>query len=138
MKQIFFLPFTRNWNGDGLTATLETLVSTAMENAFVRNHHSIAFPAIGCGQFFCSVTTVAEAMVKAAYEQSNKYKLSVIFVIEPNRMDVYEEFLKQVAFVTPAVPHYFPKIVASLTVENSCIEIISGDLTQENVTHLFP
>ena len=130
MKTIFFLPLANSLNETQWKTNLENFVSTAMENAFVRNYHTVAFPAIGCGMFGCSVKIVAETLVKTAHEHGNKRKISVIFVIEPTRTDVYEEFQNQVALINPPLNNLF------VTIENSNIEIINGDLTTENVN--FP
>lgn len=131
MKTILFLPFPISFGDIQLKTNLENFVSTAMEDAFVRNYHTVAFPAIGCGKFGCPIKIVAETMVKTAYEQGNKRKISVTFVIESNRTDVYEEFQKQVVLINPPLKSLL------VPIENSSIEIVSGDLTTENVNLLI-
>ncbi|CAF3951069.1 unnamed protein product, partial [Rotaria sp. Silwood1] len=68
-KKVYFLPWKTNSDPSLLRQSIEKFVSDAIERAVMEKYKSIAFPAIGCGQFGCPIRLVAEAMVQEAYRK---------------------------------------------------------------------
>ncbi len=52
---------------------------------------------IGCGQYDCSIDVVAETMVSEAKHrlQVLNYPMEVVFVLQADRQDLYDTFIKQ-------------------------------------------
>ncbi|CAF3826976.1 unnamed protein product, partial [Rotaria sp. Silwood1] len=103
-KKVYFLPWKTNSDPSLLRQSIEKFVSDAIERAVMEKYKSIAFPAIGCGQFGCPIRLVAEAMVQEAYRKLQKSSISVSFIIETKRTDVYDEFQKQLDTLKASLP----------------------------------
>jgi hypothetical protein len=127
---------------------LEKFVSDAIEKALTEKYKSIAFPAIGCGKFGCSISLVAQAMIGEAQRTLQKHNLSILFVIQPERTDIYDEFQKQINMLqlpsslspTPELPQSLlipqpaePVIIIAVTVNKGTIEVEKGDITAQKV-----
>jgi hypothetical protein len=95
-KMIYFLPWKKMSDESLLRTTLGKFVSDAIEKAVTEKYKSIAFPAIGCGEFGCSISHVAQAMVEKAYIKLQSHAISISFVIQPERTDIHDEFQKQI------------------------------------------
>ena len=72
-----------------------------MDKAIAENYQTIAFPAIGCGGFACSVSLVAQAMVEEAHRKLQSHTISVSFIIQPQKTNIYDEFQKQIDLLQP-------------------------------------
>ena len=103
-----------------------------MERAETDGYRSIAFPAIGCGKIGTSVGLVAESMVQTARAESATRGISVSFIIERERKDVYDEFQKQIAAFEQLMTPPDAQSV-STTIGNSKIEVVIGDITLQQV-----
>ncbi|CAF2735942.1 unnamed protein product [Rotaria sp. Silwood2] len=133
-KMIYFLPWKANSDESILCKSIENFVSDALEEAVKHNYRSIAFPAIGCGQFGCSISLVARAMVEEVYRQLNMHQISVSFVIQQDRTDIYDEFRHQInslKSIQPSLSDKFRTIHA--TFEKGVIAVEMGDITKEKV-----
>jgi hypothetical protein len=129
-KKIYFLKWTKNGNEDLLRKSLKKFVSDATVKAVDEKYKSIAFPAIGCGKLGCPINVVAEAMVEEAHHQSINKSISVLFVIQPGKNDVYDEFQKQISLVQQHLPA--SNEMAS-RVGKGIIQIETGDITTQKV-----
>ncbi|CAF1154227.1 unnamed protein product [Adineta steineri] len=94
-KMVYFLPWKKDSDALLLHKSFEKFVSDAVEKAVLEKYQSIVFPAIGCGKFGCSITIVAQAMVGEAHRMFQKYPISISFIIQPERTDIYDEFKKK-------------------------------------------
>ena len=137
-KMIYFLKWKADSDPSVLQKSIEKFVSDAMEKAVSENYQSIDFPAIGCGQFGCSISLVAQTMVSEAYQKLQKHGIPVTFVIQSERADVHDEFQKQInSLQQPPSPTETPKII-SATINKGSIEVYKGDLTAQKVPiHTF-
>ncbi|CAF3391131.1 unnamed protein product [Rotaria sp. Silwood2] len=103
-----------------------------MKQAANDNCRSIAFPAIGCGLAKCSTSLVAQTMIQEVHRQLAKYPLSVIFVIKPERSDIYDEFNKEIRLLQePKQPSNVEYI--STTIGTGTIEVEKGNITKQKV-----
>ena len=145
---IYFLPWKNNTDASLVHKSLEKFVSDAVEKASTEKYRGIAFPAIGCGKFGCSISLVAQAMVGEAQRTLHKHNLSILFVIQPERTDIHDEFQKQINMLqplsslppTPELPQSLltpqpaePVIKIAVPVKNGIIEVEKGDITTQKV-----
>jgi hypothetical protein len=132
-KMVYFLKWKADSDTSLLRKSIGKFVADAMEKAISEKYQSIAFPAIGCGQVGCSLSLVAQTMVEEAHRKSQKHGISVTFVIQPQRADIYDEFQKQINLLQqPPLPTESTKII-SATINKGSIEVSMGDLTAEKV-----
>ncbi len=131
-KKIYFLEWKKNDDRTILRQSIEKFISNAIEHARNENYQSIAFPAIGCGKFGCPVDIVAQTMVEEARRKLLTHSISVLFVIEPGKNNIYDEFQKQInSLQKPQLP---PRSkVISATIGKGIIEVEQGDITLEKV-----
>lgn len=97
-KRIFFVKWEPDKNDAKLRQSLVDLVWTVIQNVMAHKFTSLAFPAIGCGQYACSVDIVVKTLARQMKEQLSQrdLQLTVRFVIESSQQNVYDEFCKQV------------------------------------------
>ncbi|CAF1429504.1 unnamed protein product [Adineta steineri] len=128
-KTIYFLPWQPDADLIKFCDSVKTFVSNAMEKAASESYQSIAIPAIGCGLHGCSISLVAGTFVKEVHRQLFKYPMSVSFVIQPDRKDVYDEFQKQISLIQQA-SEIKP---ISMTIGKGTLEIQLADITTQKV-----
>ncbi len=131
-KAVYFVPWKPNPDPKKLCQSIEQLIKNVMQKAASENYQSIAFPAIGCGEYGCPINLIAETFVQQVRELLPKYPISIRFVIQPEKIDVYEEFRKQLGpsgqqDETTASPP------ASLNIGKGIIEIEKGNITKQKV-----
>jgi hypothetical protein len=129
-KVVYFLPWKPDVDVTKCCESIKNFVSDAMNKAASENYRSITFPAIGCGEYLCSINLVAQTIVNKAYHQLFKYPMSVSFVIQPDRSDIYYEFQKQLKLIQQS-PEIKPVLV---TIGKGKIEVHMGDITAQNVS----
>ncbi|CAF1256157.1 unnamed protein product [Didymodactylos carnosus] len=97
-KRIFFVSWTPYTDETILRQSIIDFMSNSIQNAIAHNFKSIAFPAIGCGDYNCSIDIVVKTMVKEAKNQLTirNVPLQILFIIQPNKQNIYDEFCKQV------------------------------------------
>lgn len=132
-KCVYFLPWKPNSDDSVFRTSIKTFVANAMSRAVLENYRSIAFPAIGCGQLGCSANVIAEVMVEEAYPLSQKHGISVMFVIQAQKTDVYDEFQKQIKAKQPLAKPTPPPKPISVTIKKGMIEVEKGDITTQKV-----
>ncbi len=131
-KQIYFLPWKQHQEGNALGNSLKNFVSTAIEQAVAANYRSIAFPAVGCGKFGCSVSIVAEAMVKEARQRMVKHPISISFIIQPQRTDIYDEFRKQIGSSQQNEQSSNTRTISMIS-GTATVQVAVGDITTDQV-----
>jgi O-acetyl-ADP-ribose deacetylase (regulator of RNase III) len=134
-KAIYFVPWKPSSDEHRLCESLEQLVTNVIKKAKSENHRSIAFPAIGCGGFECSTSVIAKTLVSACQQLLTKYPLSILFVIQPEKTDIYDEFRQQIGsskYGQSTMKE--PPIL--LRIGNGIIEVKKGDLTKQTVIFL--
>ncbi|CAF4258476.1 unnamed protein product, partial [Rotaria sp. Silwood2] len=131
-KQIYFLSWKADADVSILRESIENFVSDAFEKAVEENHRSIAYPAIGCGQFGCSIDLVAQAMIREVHRKQQGHDISVTFVIQEARTDIYDEFQNQIQLLEAEMSPTDLKTM-SATVKKGVIEIEQGDIIKQEV-----
>ncbi|CAF3262026.1 unnamed protein product [Rotaria sp. Silwood2] len=137
-KVIYFIPWEPDSDETVLGTSLKKLVSNAIEKAVNGNYKSIAFPAIGCGQYGCSLSLVAKTLIEEAHQLQTLYPIAVSFIIQPDRTDIYDEFKNQIDLLesseqleplerTPETP------TVSLPIGNGTIIVEKGNITTQKV-----
>ncbi|CAF1166896.1 unnamed protein product [Adineta steineri] len=132
-KQIYFLPCKCSEDENLLRDALKNFLATIIKAAVAANYQSIAFPAIGCGRMGCSVQSVAEIMVSEVRCQIKQYPISVSFIIQPEKQDIYDEFQKQINSDQPLRIKISNTRTISTSVRNATIEVTMGNITTQNV-----
>lgn len=96
-KSIFFLRWEPDSDDDALRQSIVDLISNVIQSTRSHGYTSIAFPAIGCGDYKCSINVVVKTMVREMKRNMEERKLPwmVRFIIHPSQSDVYDEFCKQ-------------------------------------------
>jgi hypothetical protein len=131
-KQIYFLPWKVNSDTSILQQSIEKFVSDAIEKAAKEGYQSIAFPAIGCGKYGCSISLVAQAMVEEADRQLLKHGILVLFVIQPERTDIFDEFQKQIHLLQSQQSAGGVEAI-STPIGRGIIAVEEGDITSQRV-----
>jgi hypothetical protein len=132
-KMVYFLQWEIKSDASLLSKSIQKFVSDAMEKAVTDKYRNIAFPAIGCGQIGCSISLVAQAMIEEAHRQTQKHGISILFVIQPERTDIYDEFQKQINFSQQPPQSVEAVKSISTAVNKGIIEVEQGDITAQKV-----
>ncbi|CAF5018093.1 unnamed protein product [Rotaria sp. Silwood1] len=103
-KIIYFIPWEPDSDETLFCKSLKKFVSNAIEKAVNDNYKSIAFPAIGCGQYGCSLSLVAKTLIEEAHQLGSLHPIAISFIIEPDRTDIYDEFKKQISLLDSSKP----------------------------------
>ncbi|CAF1454869.1 unnamed protein product, partial [Rotaria sordida] len=131
-KAIYFVSWQPNSDPNILSQSIEQLVSNVIEKAASENYKSIAFPAIGCGRYGCSIDLVAQIFVRQVQRQLTKYPIMISFVIHPDGTDIYNEFQKHIGSVHEQEKFSSTKSI-STKIGQGTIEVKKGDITKEIV-----
>lgn len=114
-KQLFFLKWEPNNNNDDelLKQSIDDLIHNLVQNLLSYNFTSIAFPAIGCGEYGFNLNVLIKALVRSFRYQLIKRRLSwtIHFVIEPQHQQIFDEFSRQILASNQS--HSFVFLVAS-------------------------
>jgi len=132
-KRIYFIYWQVESQIDLIKKSLENLISIAMQKAHDDNYRTIAFPAIGCGHYNYSLQLVAQTMVNKAHQEQILHKISVSFIIQSTKKDLFNYFDKQISLLNQSTSMDF----ISTTIQNSLIQIEKGDITKQKVNYIF-
>lgn len=136
-KEVYFVPWQPNPDQNKLCESLKQLVFETIEKAASQKYTSIAFPAIGCGEYGCSISLIAETLIDVAQEQLNKYRMKILFVIQADKTDAFEEFQHQIG-LSDSAEQSSTKNKMSLNVGKATVVIERGDITkQEAITSFY-
>ncbi|CAF2895813.1 unnamed protein product [Rotaria sp. Silwood2] len=130
-KAIYFVLWKPSSDPNILCQSIRKLVSNVIEKAISENYKSIAFPAVGCGEYGCSIQLIAETFIEEIYEQLIEYSMKILFVIQPDRINIYNEFQKQLHLFQQQQTSTTKSI--SIMIEEGKIEIEQGDIIKQNV-----
>ena len=90
-REIYFLPWTSNSDVQILQRTIKKFLSDAIEKAVHDHHQTIAFPAIEC-----STDLLTQILIAEVDQQLFMHSISVLFIVEPNRTDIYDRFRHEI------------------------------------------
>ena len=132
-KAIYFVPWKPSSDQNSLCQSIEQLVENVIKRAASEKFQTIAFPAIGCGEYGCPIDLIAKTFVSHCQQLLTKYSVSVVFVIQPEKTEIYHNFQRyidsskhrQTTVKEPPI---------SLRIGNGMIEVKKGDITQQQVT----
>ncbi|CAF1500604.1 unnamed protein product, partial [Rotaria sordida] len=110
---------------------IKEIHKSCIKKAINENYKSIAFPAIGCGEYGCSIQLIAETFIEEIHEQLIEYSMKILFIIQPNRIDIYNEFQKQLNIFQSQQTSTSQSI--SIMIGEGKIEIEQGDIIEQNV-----
>ncbi|CAF2777975.1 unnamed protein product [Rotaria sp. Silwood2] len=131
-KRIYFLPLKPSSDTSILCKSIKKFVSNALEKALKQNYQSITFPAIGCGQFRCSVSVIAGAMIREVHRKLKMPDMSVSIIIQPEKADIYDEFQKQIHLLESTLSTDKLRTIFAIS-EKGIIVVEKGDITMQNV-----
>lgn len=132
-KCVYFLPWKPNSNDSVFRTSIKRFVADAMSKAVLDGYRSIAFPAIGCGQLGCSADVIAQVMVEEVYQLSQKQEISVMFVIQTGKTDVYDAFQKQIKIKQQLTEPTSPLKPIAVPINTGMIKVEKGDITTQKV-----
>ncbi|CAF1227586.1 unnamed protein product [Adineta steineri] len=97
-KQIFFIKWDPDRNEDVLQQSIVDFIWNIIQNIILYKFTSVAFPAIGCGQYRCPTNIVVKTMVKEIKHQlaMRNIPLTVKFVIQPKQQTIFNQFCNQI------------------------------------------
>ncbi|CAF3804516.1 unnamed protein product [Adineta steineri] len=97
-KQIFFIKWNPDKNKDVLRQSIVDFISNVIQNVILYEFTSVAFPAIGCGQYGCLTNIVVKTMVKEIKHQlaMRNIPLKVKFIIQPTQQTLFNQFCNQI------------------------------------------
>ncbi|CAF3180149.1 unnamed protein product [Rotaria sp. Silwood2] len=129
---IYFIPWKPHSDENLLRKSLQKFISIAMEKAAYDGYRRIAFPAIGCGEYGCSVNLVAQIFIEEIHRLLTTYSISVSIVIEPSKKAIYHAFQAQIdrLYITQQELNYSG---ISSDIGKGKLEIKMGDITREKV-----
>ena len=115
-KRIFFVKWQPDKDDAKLRQSLVDLIWNVIQNVMAYKFTSLAFPAIGCGKYACSVNIVVKTLVREMKNQlsTRDLQLTVKFVIQADQQHIYDEFCKQVLATQQGISIYFLLIFFSL------------------------
>ena len=135
-KAVYFVPWKPDSDHSLLSQSIEKLVKNVMKKAASENYQSIAFPAIGCGAFGCPIDLIAQTFITQCQQQLTKYPLSILFVIQPGKTEIYDEFRRHMGS-SKHEPTTVKEPPVSQTIGSGVIEVKKGDITKQKVNISF-
>ncbi|CAF3438093.1 unnamed protein product [Rotaria sp. Silwood1] len=128
-KRIYFIYWQPESQIEAVKKSLENLISIAMETAHHDDYKSIAFPAIGCGDYQYPIPIIAQIMVNKVHQEQILHKISVSFIIQSTKKETFYHFDKQINLLNQSAS------IDSLSkiVQNGLIQIEKGDITKQKV-----
>ncbi|CAF1112970.1 unnamed protein product [Adineta steineri] len=131
-KAIYFVPWKPNSDENRLCQSIKQLVKNVIKKAVSENFQSVAFPAIGCGGFECSTSLIAKTFIGQCQRLLVKYPLSIVFVIQPEKVEIYDEFRQHIGLSKHGQTTVKEPPV-SLRIGNGIIEVKKDDITKQKV-----
>ncbi|CAF1009983.1 unnamed protein product [Adineta steineri] len=98
--RILFLPWTPDEKIVFTEQTLKEFLLTAVQYVRGENYTSVAFPAIGCGQYGFDADFIAQTMIN--HMKIENYPLNITFTIGPKLHNIFYAFQKAKRF-TPVI-----------------------------------
>ena len=132
-REIYFLSSISNSDAK----TLEKFISDAIERAVRDNYQSIAFPVIISKEFGCLMDRIAQISIEEIDRQLLTHSISVLFLVEPDQMDVYNQFRQRMFLLQSSEDVE----AISTPINKGRIAIEQGDLTIQQVSFsllIFP
>lgn len=130
-KAVYFVAWKPNSDEDALRQSIEQLTTNVIKKAMSEKFQSIAFPAIGCGGYECSTSLIAKTFVKQCRKCLKTIPMSILFVIQPDKNDIFQEFEQQISPPKELIAPEEPPVVANIG--SGVIEVKKGDITKQKV-----
>lgn len=89
-REILFIPWSPCESIVLTEQTIRNFLSEAINYVIDRGYNSVAFPAIGCGQFELDADVVAHTMID--YIKMNECPLDITFAIHPKCHSIFDSF----------------------------------------------
>ena len=89
-REILFVPWSPSESLALTEQTIRNFLAQSINYVKDEGYNSVAFPAIGCGQFDLDAEFVARTMIN--YIKMNKSSLNVTFAIHPNSHHTFDAF----------------------------------------------
>ncbi|CAF1338952.1 unnamed protein product, partial [Adineta ricciae] len=89
-QRILFLPWTPDEKLIFTEQTIKTFLSKAVKYVLDENYTSVAFPAIGCGQYGFDADFIARAMIN--HIKTESYPLNITITICPKFHNIFQAF----------------------------------------------
>ncbi|CAF1335515.1 unnamed protein product [Adineta steineri] len=99
-QRILFLPWKPDEKILFTEQSINNFVSTAMRYVLAENYTSVAFPAIGCGQYGCDADFIARTMINHIKIES--YPSNITITICPKFQHIFQAF-QNANKITPAI-----------------------------------
>ena len=90
-KEIYFLEWTPSDHIALTEQSIKDFITDTVKYVLDKNYRSVAFPAIGCGQFGLDPDFIAQTMID--HVKIENYPLDVAFIIYPRSNNVFNAFL---------------------------------------------
>jgi hypothetical protein len=132
-KRIYIINFNLNSEFDQTIESIQNLIHLAMEKASKDNYKTISFPAIACGHYQYPNDIIAQTMIKKTHQEQDLFKISVSFIIQSDKIDLYNQFYKQIQLLNQSISNNF----ISTTIQNSFIQLEKGDITKQKVNEIY-
>lgn len=96
-QRLLFIPWiTEKVDDVVLRQSIGTFFRTAIHYALMNNKHSIAFPALGCGDLNYNPNTIAEIILEETQQYAN-YQLKILIVLLEDKIEHYRAFCSKLA-----------------------------------------
>ena len=132
-KKIYFVHWEMRNDEEFDRKSLDNLISISMKKASEENCRKIVYPAIGCGDYQCSPQLIAQIMIQKCHQEQFNHQISVSFLIQPTRKDLFDQFQNQISLLSSLTTNDF----LSTNISNSIIQIEKGDITKQKVIPFF-
>ncbi|CAF0806201.1 unnamed protein product [Adineta ricciae] len=130
-KRVYFVSCQLGSDQVQAGLSIKNLITEAMKRASNDGYQSIAFPAIGCGLAGCSSSFVAKTMVGEIYNQLKTYSLTILFVIEFGKYDIFDQFNKAIKSIPQVEESDTEMKQILIDVGNSVVIVEKGDILQQ-------
>lgn len=130
-KAVYFVAWKPNSDENTLRLSIEQLVNNVIKKATSEKLQSIAFPAIGCGGYECSTSLIAQTFIKQCRKCLKTAPMSITFVIQPDKNDIFQEFQQQISPTKSDAAATEPPVSANIG--SGIIEVKKGDITKQKV-----
>lgn len=132
-KAVYFVPWKPSTDPDKLRQSIELLVKNVMKKAASEDYRSIAFPAIGCGEYGCDIPLIAKTFIGQVRELLERFPVPIVFVIQPGKNEIYDAFTKEIG-PGEEQEEVADEPVTSSAVGKGTIEVQKGDITKQKVS----
>lgn len=129
-KRVYLIDWEPSKDLNALRQSLDELLRRTIDRSKKDGWTSIAYPAIGCGEFQCPADVVAQTLFKQLKKLLPNCSVKVSWIIHHDRQEIFNQFVKQYELILKEKS----SPVAVQLDNQSTIEVIQGDLRTEQVS----